>query len=137
MQNNHYIREVGQLHKYLATLIWPGLFWISNTAMGQVDSNRLFLRSKGHWKAPLSHYTREMTNDSKKYSLCQRHFEGVAFIADDSLPVKAVFEGKIFSVFRLEDEYAIMTKFGDYFVIYSGLNSVVFQKGDNIRSGKS
>ena len=58
-------------------------------------------------------------------------------ITDSAFEVKAVHDGIVIAVYDLTDYYAVVTKFGNYSIVYSGLNKPVCRKGDTIRAGQS
>ncbi|HMH24518.1 MAG TPA: M23 family metallopeptidase [Puia sp.] len=125
-----------QFNKYLAILVWSTLFWTSSPAMGQVDSNRAFLKSKGHWKVPISAYNKVLTDNQTKYCVGCTRIPGISFFGDSALPVLAVFDGKVISVLMIADMYGLVIRFGDYSIIYTGLSELRCQKGDKISAGQ-
>jgi hypothetical protein len=101
------------------------------------DSNRVFLRSKGHWHLPISHFTKLVTDEQRQRSFHGDFSPGITFWTDSSTCiVHAVYGGSVESILEISDTYAVMVRFGNYFITYSGLNSPEIRKGDLIREGQ-
>jgi hypothetical protein len=110
---------------------------ISFNTMAQSDSSKIFEHSKGHWKLPLTSF--EKIDDYKEPP---KGFSGdfmgpeIAFYTDSPCVVHAVFDGTVVGVFQIGDSYALMTRFGNYFITYAGLNTPTFKKGAFIKAGQ-
>ena len=133
-QSNNAI--LNRLIKYSGSILALVGSLSSTPVIGQADSNRLFLNSKGYWICPLPRYNRVITDDQTHYNGGCGRVPGITFFGDSALPVRAVFAGEIISIFQVADEYAIMTRFGDYCIIYAGSIKPIFKKGDKINTGQ-
>ena len=50
--------------------------------------------------------------------------------------MNALFDGLIISLGSVNDIYSVITKFGDYYIFYSGLSKPNLKKGDFIVKGQ-
>jgi Peptidase family M23 len=108
------------------------LFHISQLVYGQVDSNRIFLASKGTWKYPASKCIIQKRGHGPVADLST----AVVFICDSSYPVKAVFEGEVILVNEYDSVHLVVTRYGSYFIGYSNLEVPQVKKGDTIKVGQ-
>lgn len=60
---------------------------------------------------------------------------GIDFITTAGASAKAVFEGEVSEVIQLPSYYAVLVKHGDYFTLYSKLQTVYVKKGEKIPIG--
>jgi Peptidase family M23 len=105
----------------------------SNELNAQVEKNKLIEYSKGKWPLPIPQSQQAIEEMKIKY----QGYPGISFLADSSYPVKAVFEAVVVSVFTLsENNYHLMARFGDYFIVYSNINKPELVKGDTIKRGQ-
>jgi murein hydrolase activator len=51
---------------------------------------------------------------------------------DKATTIKAIAEGSVHSVFDVENSWTVMVKHGDYWLVYSNLDTVYLKKGDSI-----
>lgn len=58
--------------------------------------------------------------------------EGVTFQTSDNAGVRAVFNGKVSTIFDKFGKYYVIIKHGEYFTVYENLKSVSVSKGDNV-----
>ncbi len=58
-------------------------------------------------------------------------------ITDSSYNITAVHDGTVIGIIEVENEYTIVTKFGDYFIVYGRLMKPDLQKGDFLVTGQS
>lgn len=61
---------------------------------------------------------------------------GISLATDIGSPVKAVFDGTVFSIAYVEDMQVVMIQHGKYFSTYSNLSSVSVQKGQQVQRGQ-
>mgnify|MGYP002363510728 FL=1 len=108
------------------------LLMSSNFAFGQ-DSTYIFDMSKGTWDCPLQKYS---SVQKAKNSISKKDCKTILFTADSSCGVNALFDGLIISLGSVNDIYSVITKFGDYYIIYSGLSKPDLKKGDFIFKGQ-
>jgi len=97
--------------------------------LGQIDSNKTFLASKGTWRLPVS-----------KGFILKSNFEdngnkSIIFIADSATTVNTVFNGTVVLVTKYDDVYMIVIKYGNYFIGYSNLGGCTVKKGDKVKTG--
>ena len=104
----------------------------STRLYSQDNQNSIFERSKGKWLLPIPKYHRVIDNNlTIPYGS-----DGILFLTDSSYLVRAVFDGSVIATYSYEENsYAILVKFGDYFISYSFLTKLRFKKGDYIKSG--
>jgi hypothetical protein len=113
------------------------LIFAHKPVSGQVDSTKLFERSKGTLIYPVTHFisvsdchpntNRSLINPNK----------GIVFYTDSPYLATAVFEGAVVAVNHIGDSYLLITKFGDYFLSYMGLTKPLFNIGDYILKGRA
>lgn len=108
------------------------LFHISQLVLGQVDSNRIFLASKGTWKYPV------VSCQEKKADIDLNHSDSLSLylIGDSAYPVGSIFEGVVILTTQYDDVYLIIIKYGDYFIGYSNLTIPIVKKGDKVVRGQ-
>src|SRR5882757_3477136 len=84
--------------------------------LGQKDSSKMFERSKGTWSYPV-----RRCYEVFKYNSEFREIDGgekwCIFFTDSVCEIRAVFEGRVTTVTE-DDDYTLVTKFGDYFILY-------------------
>jgi hypothetical protein len=107
------------------------LFPLSQFSFGQVDSDSVFLASKGTWKYPNSKCSIHKTGNGPVADPST----GLVFLCDSSYPVKAVFEGMVVLVNEYDSLHMVITRFGSYFIVYSNLEFPQVKKGDTIKTG--
>ena len=107
-------------------LIIAFIFFISSPVLAQVDSNRIFEKSKGTWKWPI--------HSGMLLGPNTQGFKGVRaiFITGKSDSVFAVFSGRVVSIKEVDSAYMIVTKYKDYFITYYGLQKPIINIGDYI-----
>jgi len=115
------------------------LFTFSNVS-AQVDSTILFEESKGTWEYPISNFSEIENLDTKTTDIpagsCKSYFP-IIFVSENSQIVKAVFDGQVLMVQNIDSSYFIMTKYGDYFISYYGLEKPFISKGIYIKKGQT
>ncbi len=57
---------------------------------------------------------------------------GIDINAGKGARARAIFEGKVISVFYVVDKYAVLIQHGEYFTLYSNLEEVFVKKGDKV-----
>ncbi|NNV58030.1 M23 family metallopeptidase [Limnovirga soli] len=106
-------------------------------SFGQPSTNDTFERAKGSLSIPLSSYKKIVSMDDRRHAhFFDRTDSSLTFITDSASEVKASFKGIIKGVFEINGNYTIMTKFGDYFLIYSGLSKPNRKVGETVLSGQ-
>ena len=61
-------------------------------------------------------------------------FYGIVFISDKPTEVYSVAEGKVAAVFTIGEIKAVIIKYGDYYLTYSGLEDCYVNKNDFVYS---
>jgi hypothetical protein len=101
------------------------------------DSNRVFLQSKGHWHLPISHFTKLVTDEQRERLFYGDFSPDITFCTDSSTCiVHAVYGGSVQYIFEVADSYAVMVRYGSYFITYTGLNIPEIRKGELIEEGQ-
>ena len=106
-------------------------------SLGQNDSSKVFESSKGKWQLPLPRYLKIYDNEELKHFAANQFDSTLRIITDSSYQVKAVHDGRIFSIIEIEGEYSILTKFGSYFLAYSRLTKPSLKEGEFVKAGQS
>ena len=77
-------------------------------------------------------------NDSKcvQNSKIPSPYKNISFITDSAAEVRAIYGGKVCRVFTIENDYAVVTNFGSYFITYYPLKKPGLKKGDTIIQGQ-
>ena len=121
-------------HKPILLFLALSIFF---KTMAQSDSSKIFEYSKGHWNPPLTSF-KKVDDYKEPPKGFIGNFAGpeIAFYTDSPCPVHAVFDGTVVGVFQIGDYYALMTRFGNYFITYAGLNKPNFEKGAFIQAGQ-
>ena len=118
-------------------LIFVIIFYsIALAGVSQSSQNLKFEKSKGHWPFPVKSFSKYTVSPDNKLDRCQVGSTGITFFVDKVDSVKAVYEGKVIAVFSLIDGFAILTKFGDYFIAYSNVDNPTVKKDDYIFQGQ-
>lgn len=99
----------------------------------QVDSTTLFERSKKTLSHPLSSFKKLINYDSIKNKIQGDPIIGNTYYTDKEDSVRSIFEGTVIAVFRIQDEYAVVSKVGIYYITYSGLKMPFVKKGDVVK----
>lgn len=99
----------------------------------QADKNKLFEESKGKWLMPIVKFNEAIDENMSLHD----SGAGVTFITDSAYTVRAVFDGTVVNVFCLgENSYHLLTRFGNYFIVYSNINKPNLTRGEVIRAGQ-
>lgn len=107
-------------------------------SFGQTSANDTFEQAKGSLSIPLSSFKKVVDIDYRRHAYTfDRTDSSLTFITDRASDVKASFDGIIKGLFEIDGGYTIMTKFGDYFLIYSGLSKPNLKVGDTVMSGQT
>jgi len=102
----------------------------------QSSQNTEFERSKGEWPFPVSNFIKYIDDGEKKNGFCHIGSRGITFFSVNTDSVKSVFKGKIISIFHVGDGFAIISRYGDYFIGYSIIDCPTVKKGDFILQGQ-
>jgi len=108
---------------------------------GQTTANDIFEQAKGTLLTPLSSYKevediQVREEASRPCGRYDRTDSSLTFVTDSTYEVRAAYKGVIRGIFEIEDSYTLLTKFGDYFLIYSGLNKPELKVGDTVQGGQ-
>ena len=112
------------------------LISLHSLAQSRTDSTLLFESAKGTLSHPVNGFRKLVNYDSVKYGFGCPHYPGNTYFLDHTDTARAIFEGKIVSVFNVGDVYAIITKFGKYYIVYSGLTKPSLSKGEYIHKNQ-
>ena len=86
---------------------------------------------------PISLPTNIITYTERKYHSEITESMYISFFSDNSVPVRCIYDSKIFEVAKVDSIYIVITSFDNYFLTYSGLTEPLFKKGDTIKSGQT
>lgn len=120
-------------------LLFPAvsLILFAGSLFGQSHPNDIIEKSKSSWDLPIPGYIAIQDN---KYRVRERVYDltdsSWRFISDSCYAVKAVFAGKVIELFEIEGSVSILTRFGDYFLLYSNLSNSTIEKGETIEAGR-
>ena len=105
------------------------------TVNAQIDSNKLFLESKGTWQYPVS-TPRQITDlaSNSKYGCLP--LMGTQFISAKPSKAFAVTDGRVKSIVFVESYRVIITQFGDFTITYVGLQTTTVKQGDFVYRGQ-
>jgi hypothetical protein len=106
------------------------------SSKSQVSQNIEFEQSKGKWTFPISKFIAYVKEEGRKSTANDFDHKGIIFFTNKDDSVKASFKGKVALIFPVGDCFALMTKYGDYFITYVNLDSPVVKKGDNVSQGQ-
>ena len=106
-------------------------------SFGQMDSTKIFEKSKGKWPIPISKYLKIYDNENLKHFAANQFDSTLRIITDSAYQVKAVYDGKVIGIIEVEGEYSILTEFGNYFLAYSRLTKPDLKEGEFIKAGQS
>ena len=117
------------LLKLIMGFLFTSRFLIADA---QVDSNSVFLASKGTWDYPLSN-----RYEPSKTAICNYIYSlNATFYASLPESIKAIMPGTVVGKVTIDSSCLVITKFGDYFLAYSNLCSSPLKKGDLVRKGQ-
>jgi murein hydrolase activator len=96
-----------------------------------------FASNKGKLPWPLESGTISGTFGTHKHPDFEVYTEnnGMDFLTTAGSSARAVFEGEVCEVIQLPSYYAVLVRHGEYFTLYSKLQSVFVKKGDKIQYG--
>ena len=100
----------------------------------QTDSSALFEKSKNKLSHPISSFKKLVNLESVKVNFGCSPNPGNTYYTDKEDTVNAIFEGTVISIFQLENQYGLTTKFGKYYITYFGLSKPVVKRGDYIKT---
>lgn len=101
-------------------------------ADGQVDSNSVFLTSKGTWNYPLNN-----KYEPSETAICNKiNSLNATFYSGLPESIRAIMPGRVVGNVTIDSSYLVITKFGDYFLAYSNLCSTPLKKGDLVGKGQ-
>jgi len=99
----------------------------------QSDSTSIFEKSKGTWPHPLDFFSNIIHNSDTSIFY---PYDYIIYSTPKSIPVKAVFEGKVFNIINLNGMYTVTIKYARYYISYVGLIKPVVNKGDILKQGQ-
>lgn len=117
-------------HYSILTFIFI-LFYSSS--FSQPDSSKIFKNAKGTLPYPISRLSKFKIDPQNNYNSC----DCIILICDSAYPVKAIYDGVVIAVKEIEDMFVVMTKFGEYFITYSGLTKPNISEGDFVKAGQT
>lgn len=103
-------------------------------ANAQKDLDAVFLKSKVTWNYPMDSISKIFTSQERK-SIPDSHdySKAVTFYSENSRPVRAVHPGIVVFIKKIDEVYLVLTKFGNYFIAYSGIAHPMIKKDDRLR----
>jgi murein DD-endopeptidase MepM/ murein hydrolase activator NlpD len=112
-------------------------FLVPNLLLAQLDSNRIFAKSKGTFDYPIKKVTR-FENFNHRKSICDGDINSkrLVFFSDSSYPVNAIFDGIVGKVAIIEGTYLVIINFGNYSIAYFGLTKPAVSEGNFVRKGQ-
>jgi len=104
----------------------------------EVKLSNTFAANKGKLPWPVDRGTISGTFGTKKHPDFDVYTEnnGIDFLTTTGSAAKAVFDGEVSEVIQLASYYAVLVKHGDYFTLYSKLQSVGVKKGQQVTTGQ-
>lgn len=117
----------------MKTVVFFLLLLLPFSSAAQSNEDRLFEASKGHWRLPLARVTEVVGNERLKRAVADLSDSVLRLKSDMPGAVRAVHAGTVALV--APTLQTILVQYGDYFVIYSNLDSFRFQKGAIVRAG--
>lgn len=110
-------------------------------SFSQKNQNNQFERCKGKLPFPVctvyrpDHLNKANLINCKKCEIEPSPY-GITFITDSAAEVRAIHAGIVSKVFTVEEGYAMVTSFGDYYITYYPLTNPTLKKGDPVFSGQ-
>ncbi|MFO7723815.1 MAG: peptidoglycan DD-metalloendopeptidase family protein [Bacteroidales bacterium] len=103
----------------------------------EIKLSNTFASNKGKLPWPVDKGTISSTFGRHKHPDFDVYTEnnGIDFLTTSGSSAKAVFEGEVSEVIQLPSYYAVLVKHGDFFTLYSKLQSVYVRKGEKIPTG--
>jgi len=97
-----------------------------------------FERNKGRlpWPVEVSHISIPFGVYKIEGTSLHGNSPGITIETQIGLPVKAVFDGDVASVFNIEGNSVVLIRHGKYFTSYSNLSSTNVSKGDKVKAGQ-
>ena len=108
---------------------------LSVFSFSQINQNKQFEKCKGKLPYPVCSVYKYIDVDCKKCDVSPSPYT-IAFRTDSAAEVRAVHDGYVAKIFLVEDGYAIVTRFGDYYVTYYPIVVPTLKKGDSILCGQ-
>ncbi|MFC4232702.1 hypothetical protein ACFOW1_12435 [Parasediminibacterium paludis] len=112
------------------------LAFAANTLQAQIDSTKAFESCRGKLPLPVKHFTKVIDNSKNSKNVCMYQFNpSTAFISDKQDSVFSIHEGSVVSVYEVDSSnFAIMIKYGQYFLVYFPIDAPFLKKGDYIKA---
>jgi septal ring factor EnvC (AmiA/AmiB activator) len=104
----------------------------------EIKLSNTFAANKGKLPWPVERGTISGTFGTKKHPDFDVYTEnnGIDFLTTTGSEARAVFDGEVSEVIQLPSYYAVLVKHGDYFTLYSKLQSVGVKKGQKVTLGQ-
>lgn len=100
----------------------------------QKDQDAVFRKSKGTWNYPMDSVSKIYTSQERKLIPDAHYYsKAITFFSENSRPVRAVHPGIVVLIKKIDDVYLVLTKFGNYFIAYSGIVHPMIKKDDRLR----
>jgi len=112
------------------------LFFYYSLCIAQNEADSLFETSKGKWPIPVSKYVEIQNNKNILHANCNSADSALRITTDSSYNVIAVHDGQTSRTYEADDEYILIIKFGDYTIIYTGIEKPITQNNSPIKSGQ-
>jgi hypothetical protein len=125
-----------KMHHFRIFILIQLLLLSAHFLYAQKKETSLFEKSKGKLSFPVC--TIYGYNDIKcfDYGKLMPGNKNISFITDSAAEVRAIYNGKVYKIFTIENEYAVVTNFGDYYITYYPLKQTRLKKGDTVISGQ-
>jgi hypothetical protein len=108
----------------------------SNSGFSQKSFNKKFEMSKGTWIMPFKRITCIEDNEKRKHMSVNMFDSTLRFVTDSAYEVRAVHDAEVTTVFEVEGEYCVVTRYGDYIIRYQRLSKPTIKKGAFIKAGQ-
>lgn len=107
-------------------------------SVAEIRLSNTFAANKGKLPWPVEQGTISGTFGRTRHPVFDIYTEnnGMDFITPAGSSARSVFNGEVSEVIRLPSYYAVLVKHGEYFTLYSKLQSVSVRKGQQIATGE-
>jgi hypothetical protein len=112
------------------------LLLISHPLLSQTAKDSLFNRSKGSWPFPIASFARFTSDETNHNESNEIGHKGIEFFSDGPDSVRAVFRGKVETIFPVDSTQVLIARYGDYFITYLNLGFVAVKTGQQIAQGQ-
>jgi murein hydrolase activator len=107
-------------------------------SVAEIKLSNTFAANKGKLPWPIEQGSISGTFGAKKHPVFDIYTEnnGIDFITQTGASARSVFDGEVSEVIQLPAYYAVLIKHGDYFTLYSKLQTVLVRKGQQVTTGE-